>query len=214
MGTGVLVSTSDFPTSLLNVQENSIPGPNAVLVRIRSGVSESAAYRSLEEIDAKINAVPNDTGSAGGVISALRPAEIVNFRSMGTTPAVLAAALAAGAVVALGLTLAASVRRRRRDLALLKTLGFTQRQLAASIACQATVASLAGIIVGIPLGIALGRQLWTVFAHNLNAVPDPAVPVLAVFLVGLGALVFANLVAVLPGLDAARTPTALVLGAE
>jgi ABC-type antimicrobial peptide transport system permease subunit len=209
-----LVSTSDFPTSLLNVQENSIPGPNAVLVRIRSGVSESAAYRSLEEIDAKINAVPNDTGSAGGVISALRPAEIVNFRSMGTTPAVLAAALAAGAVVALGLTLAASVRRRRRDLALLKTLGFTQRQLAASIACQATVASLAGIIVGIPLGIALGRQLWTVFAHNLNAVPDPAVPVLAVFLVGLGALVFANLVAVLPGLDAARTPTALVLGAE
>jgi ABC-type antimicrobial peptide transport system permease subunit len=133
---------------------------------------------------------------------------------MGTTPAVLAAALAAGAVVALGLTLAASVRRRRRDLALLKTLGFTQRQLAASIACQATVASLAGIIVGIPLGIALGRQLWTVFAHNLNAVPDPAVPVLAVFLVGLGALVFANLVAVLPGLDAARTPTALVLGAE
>jgi ABC-type antimicrobial peptide transport system permease subunit len=158
--------------------------------------------------------VPNDTGSAGGVISALRPAEIVNFRSMGTTPAVLAAALAAGAVVALGLTLAASVRRRRRDLALLKTLGFTQRQLAASIACQATVASLAGIIVGIPLGIALGRQLWTVFAHNLNAVPDPAVPVLAVFLVGLGALVFANLVAVLPGLDAARTPTALVLGAE
>ena len=170
MGTGVLVSTSDFPTSLLNVQENSIPGPNAVLVRIRSGVSESAAYRSLEEIDAKINAVPNDTGSAGGVISALRPAEIVNFRSMGTTPAVLAAALAAGAVVALGLTLAASVRRRRRDLALLKTLGFTQRQLAASIACQATVASLAGIIVGIPLGM--------------------------------------------PGLDAARTPTALVLGAE
>jgi len=48
------------------------------------------------------------------------PAEIVNYRSTGTTPTLLAVGLAAGAVTALGLTLAASVRRRRRDLALLK----------------------------------------------------------------------------------------------
>jgi hypothetical protein len=40
------------------------------------------------------------------------------------------------------------------------------------------------------------------------------VPFLSVVLVGLGALVFANLVAALPGLDAARTPTALVLGTK
>jgi hypothetical protein len=128
MGMGALVATSDFPISLLNVQESSISGPNAVLIRVRARLSESAAFRSLEEIDAKLNALPNDSGSAGGVVAALRPAEIVNFRSMGTTPAVLAAALALGAVVALGLTLAASVRRRR-ELALLKTLGFTSASL-------------------------------------------------------------------------------------
>jgi hypothetical protein len=214
MGSGALVATSDFPTSLLNVQENSIPGPNVVLVRIRAGVSHSLAYRSLEEIDTKVNALPNDGGSAGGVVSVLRPAAIVNFRAMGTTPALLAAALAIGALVALGLTLAASVRRRRRDLALLKALGLTQRQLAASIACQATVASAIGIVVGLPLGVAIGRQLWTLFAHNLNAVPDPTVPVLSVFLIGLGALVFANVVAALPGRSAAHTPTGLVLRAE
>jgi ABC-type antimicrobial peptide transport system permease subunit len=214
MGSGALVATSDFPTSLLNVQESPIPGPNAVLVRIRGGVSSSLAYRSLEQIDTKVNALPNDGGSAGGVVSVLRPAAIVNFRAMGTTPALLAAGLAIGAIVALGLTLAASVRRRRRDLALLKALGFTQRQLAASIACQATVASVIGIVVGLPLGAAIGRQLWTMFAHNLNAVPDPTVPVLSVFLVGFGALVFANVVAALPGRRAAHTPTGLVLRAE
>ena len=65
------------------------------------------------------------------VVSVQRPAEIVNYRSMGSTPALLGAALAVGAVSALALTLIASVRRRRRDLALLKTLGFTRRQLAA-----------------------------------------------------------------------------------
>jgi hypothetical protein len=45
-------------------------------------------------------------------------------------------------------------------------------------------------------------------------VPSPTVPVLTVTLVGVGAIVFANLVAALPGRNAARTSTALVLRAE
>jgi ABC-type lipoprotein release transport system permease subunit len=137
-----------------------------------------------------------------------------NYRIVGSTPVILAVGLAAGAIVALGLTLAASVRRRRRDLALLKTLGFTQRQLAAAVAWQATVIGAIGITLGIPLGIVLGRQLWILFARNINAVPDPAVPVLSVILVAIGALVFANLDAALPGLDAAHTPAALALRSE
>jgi hypothetical protein len=52
------------------------------------------------------------------------------------------------------------------------------------------------------------------FARNINAVPDATVPVLSVVLVGVGTLVFTNLVAVLPGLSAARTSTAFVLRAE
>jgi hypothetical protein len=197
-----------------SVVESDIPGPNAILVRIRAGSNSSAAYRSLEEIDNKVNALPNDSGSAGGVVSLLRPAEIVNFRSMGTTPAVLAAGFVVGAIAALGLTLGASVRRRRRDLALLKALGFTQRQLATSIAWQATVAAVIGIVFGIPFGIVVGRELWTLFAHNINAVPNPTVPLALVLLVGIGALAFANLVAALPARSAASTPTALVLRAE
>ena len=148
------------------------------------------------------------------VVGVQRPAEIVNYRTIGDTPALLAAALAVGAIVALGLTLTASVRRRRRDLALLKTLGFTQRQLAATVACQSSVAAVIGIVVGLPLGIAVGRWLWTLFARQIYAVPHPTVPVLSVLLVAVGALVFANVVAALPGLSAARTSTAALLRAE
>jgi transposase len=64
----------------------------------------------------------------------------------------------------LGLTLIASVRRRRRELAPLKTVGFTQRQLAATVAWQSSVSAIAGVIVALPLGIGIRRWLWTLFA--------------------------------------------------
>jgi hypothetical protein len=214
LGQGALVATSKFPTSLLNIQDATIPGPNAILIRIRAGVNQGLAYRSLKEINKEVNAIPAASGLAGGIVVVLRPSEIVNFRSMGTTPTVLAAGLAVGAVIALGLTLAASVRRRRRELALLKALGFTQRQLSTSIGWQATVAAVIGCVAGIPLGVVIGRQLWILFARGIDVVPSPTVPVLTVVLVGVGAIVFANLVAAIPGRNAARTSTALVLRAE
>jgi ABC-type lipoprotein release transport system permease subunit len=148
------------------------------------------------------------------VVPVQHPAEIVNYRTMGSTPAILASGLAAGAIVALGLTLAAPVRRRRRDLALLKTLGFTQRQLATTVAWQASVAAVIGLAVGVPLGIALGRWLWILFARQIYAVPRPTVPALSVILVAVGALLLANAVAALPGRSAARTRAALVLRTE
>jgi ABC-type lipoprotein release transport system permease subunit len=126
----------------------------------------------------------------------------------------LGAALAASATAALGLTLLASVRRRRRDLALLKSLGFTRSQLAATVAWQSTVAVVLGVVAGVPLGIAVGRYLWDLFAREINAVPAPTVPVMSVVLIAVGALVLANLVAAVPARVAARAPTALLLRAE
>jgi ABC-type antimicrobial peptide transport system permease subunit len=215
MGSGALVASSDFPTKLLNLQDAPILGPNVILVRTRPHVSAAAAYRSLVKVNREINAVPNDGGGlAGGVVSDLRPVEIVNFHAMGTTPTIFSASLAAGAIAALGIMLGASVRRRRRDLALLKALGFTQRQLASAIAWQATVAAVFGAVIGIPLGIVIGRELWELFARGIDAVPDASIPSLSILFVGVGTIVFANLVAAIPGRVAARTPTTLVLRTE
>ena len=221
MGNGALIPTGIEPAAmkqaLLSPDPNS-NGPAIEVVRLRSGVTASAGLSSVQHIadvsNRVLNADPNGGGTSFNVLSVQRPAEIVNYQSTGATPAILASGLAAGAVVALGLTLAASVRRRRRDLALLKTLGFTQRQLAASVAWQASVAASIGIVVGVPVGITLGRWLWTLFARAIYAVPQPSVPVVEIVVVALGALVLANLVAAIPGRLAARTPTALVLRVE
>lgn len=212
MGTGALVSSSLIPQSASNVNNVTPYGPNAILVRLRPGVDRPAALVTLRKIAANDLTVPSNYGVS--VLTVQRPAEIINYRSMGTIPSILGLALATGAVLALCLTLIASVRRRRRELALFKTLGFTRGQLVATVAWQATVAVAIGTVVGIPLGIVLGRWLWDAFAHQIDAVAQPFVPAVTIALIGVGAIVLANLAAAVPARLAATTPTALMLRTE
>ncbi len=214
MGTGAIVAAARFPAQALNPQGTPVPGPMAVFITIRPGVTPAAAQRSLAQVTAALNRPSDPDSPVSGVVSALRPAEIASYRTVDSTAVLLACLLAAGAISALGLTLIASVRRRRREFALLKTLGFTQRQLAVTVAWQSSVPAIAGVIFGLPLGIALGRWLWTLFARGISVVPDPNVPVLYIAAVAFGAVLFANLAAVFPGIIAARTPTALLLRTE
>jgi hypothetical protein len=221
MGTGALIPNGAEPPAFqraLLTPDPNLNGPGLVFVRLRKGVSAASGRANLQSIAKSTNELfAKDKNGEGNVVSVQgvqRPAQIVNYHSIGSTPVFLAAGLAVGAIVALALTLVASVRRRRRDLALLKALGFTPRQLAAVVAWQSSVTAVVGIVIGVPFGIVIGRQLWTLFARNINAVPDPTVPVVSVVLVCVGAMIFANLVAALPGRIAARTPTALALRAE
>ena len=222
MGTGALIPETVLPDSFRQAAfsnpDPNLQGPELVLVRMRSGLSTAAGRADMQRLaDAANKLYATDANAAGNTVMVLgvqRPAQIVDYRAIGAAPVILSIGLAIGAVAALGLTLRVSVRRRRRDLAILRALGFTKRQLAGAVAWQATVSALIAIVIGIPVGIAIGRTLWTIFAHTLNVVPDPTVPVLPVVLVAAGAFVFANLVAAQPGWAAARIPTATVLRAD
>ena len=166
MGTGAVVPNVVLPTHSNSGYQLSggAPGPDAVLVRLKREAGDVGLH-SLRQIG-RATSTPADYGVS--VLSVQRPAEIVNYRAMGTTPAILGAALAAGAFAALGLTLMASVRRRQRDFAVLRTLGFTRRQLALTVTWQASLSVGVGAIVGVPLGIVVGRTLWSLFAHEIS----------------------------------------------
>jgi hypothetical protein len=211
MGTGALVDYELIPSTTRNPDASNAFDPSAVFVRIRSTTSPAAALTSLRRIATSLG---SRIGGPVSVVSVERPAEIVNYRSMGSTPALLGAALAAGAAAGLALTLLTSVRRRRHDLALLKTLGFTRRQLAATVAWQSTVAVVIGTVIGIPIGLLVGRSLWDQFARELHVVAQPTIPAFTVVSVAVGAVVLANLVAAIPGRQAANTETAVLLRAE
>jgi len=207
MGTGALLSYKLIPAFSRNPLGASVTGPNAILVRLGPGSSA----RSLQNI---ANATSGKSASSVNVQGVQRPAEIRNYRSMGTTPALLSGALAIGAIFAFGLALISSVQRRRRELALLKTLGFTRRQLASVVAWQASIDVAVGAVIGVALGVLSGRWFWNIFARNIGVVPRPIIPVVPIVLMILGAFLLANIVAFIPGFIAARTKPASLFRAD
>jgi parvulin-like peptidyl-prolyl isomerase len=142
------------------------------------------------------------------------PKTVADFGGVDDLPLVLSALVIAIAAAVLAHALVMAIRRRRRDLAVLKTLGFDRRQVFATVAWQATTFAALGLVVGLPLGVSLGRWAWTLFAEQIGVVPEPVTPLPLILLVVPAAVLLANVVALLPARHAARTSPALVLRAE
>jgi ABC-type lipoprotein release transport system permease subunit len=211
LGVGALVAPELVPGFDRDIQDvrRANLGPRAIFVR----------FTPSADIDAQVARLRTTTRPLAGfagldVVPVQRPVEIVNSSDVGAAPLLLAGALALGAVVSLTLALATSVRRRRRDLVVLKTLGFTRRQLAATLSWHATTTILIGVVIGIPLGAALGALAWKQFARQLDVVTSATVPIAVLLAVAALGVVIANLAAVLPGRAARRLDTAALLEAE
>jgi predicted lysophospholipase L1 biosynthesis ABC-type transport system permease subunit len=132
------------------------------------------------------------------------PTSLVNFGEAVNFPLILGFVLAVFGVATLLHLLVVSVVRRRREMGLLKALGFVNAQVGATVLWQATTVALVGILVGVPLGIVVGRVVWNAFATNLGAVPVPAVPALTIAVLALAVFVVANALAVIPAVTSAR----------
>ncbi len=135
-----------------------------------------------------------------------RPAGVISLEQLRSTPTLLAmlVALLLGAAVANALVVA--VRRRRHDLAVLRTLGFTTGQVLRTVLWQATTVAVIALMVGLPLGLIGGRWSWTLLAERLGTVAVPLVSAGALVVVGVIVLGLANLVGLVPGIRAARSP--------
>ena len=184
------------------------------LKRIQPGVDENAAELVLVPGPGRDATIARLRAMADGPSTAVTPAEVTNFGGVSSLPFLIAAVFGVAAAAALAHALLTSLRRRRRDLAVLKTLGFTRRQVMETIACQATTIAAVGLLVGLPLGLGIARFAWYVFASNLGVVPEAVVPFGPTVLIVPAAVLLANLVAALPASAAARTPAAAVLRAE
>ena len=118
--------------------------------------------------------------------SAVRPPEIATVDSLRAAPALLGVALGVALLVGLTLVSALSVHDRRRELAILRALGFSNRMLRATVGWQSLATVAVGLVIGIPLGVVVGRITWRAFANELGLVPSAEVPVLLVAAIARG----------------------------
>ena len=152
-----------------------------------------------DETPSHLAQLQRQIGTEYRIFRAEPPVDILNFGRVQNLPVLLALLLTGLAAATLLLTLVSSARRRRRDLAVLKSLGYRPRQLAGVVACQSTTMTVVGLVVGIPLGIALGRWLWMLVASHLGTLPDAMIPTGQIGIMALAALIAANVAAAWPG---------------
>ncbi len=104
------------------------------------------------------------------------PINLINFGQAVDFPLLLGTTLALFGAATLAHLLFVSVARRRRQVALLKVLGFVRRQVLVATCWQALTVVAIGLVVGVPLGIVVGRTVWHLFASHLGAVPVVIIP--------------------------------------
>jgi hypothetical protein len=226
IGDAVVASSGDRSVRLRIVGRGVIPAYKW------NELGEGAAFsfRTLKRIvpeaaasDLEIAVAPGADRSAAvarlrvlldGPNGAVVPTDVADFGGVSEMPAIIVALFALAAAAALAHALLTSIRRRRRDLAVLKTLGFTRRQVVGTVTSQATAIAAVALLAGIPLGLAVGRFTWNVVAAAIGVVPEAVTPVAPTLLVVPAAFLLAILIAAAPARVAARTRPALVLRAE
>ena len=142
------------------------------------------------------------------------PIQLAEFGGLAAFPLAFSVLFGVVGATMLAHALVASIRRRRRELAVLTTLGFDRRQIVATVAWQATTIASVGLVVGLPLGAALARFGWNVFANELGVVRHPVIPVWELVALIPVTLLVANLIAALPARFAARMKPTVALRAE
>jgi FtsX-like permease family len=188
-----------------------VPGAQATAYGFdfRPGTDVPAEIRHLNR---ELPGSASSTGSA--VLSPRIGDQLDNLSKIQGLLLAMTGLIALTALAALTNLLVTSVRRRRRDLAILKTLGFVRRQVRSTVAWQASCVAAVSLVIGVPIGLAAGRWAWDAFANNVGVVPEPAIPLVAALLVVPITIVAANLAAALPARAAGRVLSASVLRTE
>ena len=187
---------------IIGSQDNS--GDWQLVVRFRPGVDRATVLSRLKRLEAR------ESPSFGPRL----PAEIDRLQQIDQLPWEIGGFVAVAATAGIGYALVTAVRRRRRELAVLKTLGFRRRQIRATVGWQASTVTLVGLVIGIPLGIVVGRFAWRLVADGLGVSTATSVPALAVIALVPAALILVDFIAALPARAAARTRPAVVLRSE
>ena len=180
-------------------------GFTRTVVTFQDDISDGEAARRMEEI------VP---GSMSVYAYPSPPPDIANLEAVRFLPRALGVFLSLLALAAVGHALATSARRRRHDLGIVRSLGFVGRDVHRAVDAQSITLVTAGLLIGIPVGVAIGRVAWQVVADGIGVAAEGANAGPILIAVTAGALAASVLLAVVPGRAAANRHAVDALRAE
>jgi hypothetical protein len=178
------------------------------LISLRPGANAAAVASRLDALVAKATHVQ------GVTFTPPSPLPTAELEDVSVLPLALGGFLALLALGAVGHALVIAVRRRRHELAVLRTLGLTSGQSRLVVVTQATVLAVIGLALGIPLGLAVGRAVWRIVADFTPLAYHSPLAVLPLVLIVPVTLLAANLLAAWPGHRAARLRPGRILREE
>ena len=143
-----------------------------------------------------------------------RPGDVANLASVRAFPGWLAIFVAALGVAALAHMVVTTIRRRHTELATLRALGLTPRQLTHCLQWQGVTIAAVGLAAGLPLGIIGGRLTWHAVAKPIGVATDTRQPIGPEALFAAGLVVFAALLAAFFARALNRRPPAYDLRTE
>ncbi|HEX3713939.1 MAG TPA: FtsX-like permease family protein [Trebonia sp.] len=183
-----------------------LPPFTGILVKFRPGINPAAGVSALSARVGRLGpfaVTPPDT-----------PADLVNFGELEDLPLLIGLALGGLALLTVAHLLLTGVPRHRRDLAVLRALGFTGGQVRATVSWMAVTMAVVALTFGVPLGIACGRFAWLLFAGQLGIQPVLVLSPVSFTVLAAAGVILAVAVAAVPGLSASRARPAAVLRAE
>ncbi|MEO6124138.1 MAG: FtsX-like permease family protein [Ilumatobacteraceae bacterium] len=133
-----------------------------------------------------------------------RPSVIINLERVHGIPFVLAALLGGLSLLTIVNVTVSLIHSRRRDLAILRSLGADGGWLTRAIHWQASLYILIPALAGTALGVILGRQVFVVFADGIGSIDDAKIPLSLTVAVLIGCVIIANFAALIPGRAARR----------
>jgi ABC-type lipoprotein release transport system permease subunit len=199
----VALTTDGFDR--LGITEGLTGMTGEVGVRLRPGADLEAVYSRLDRV---YPAEVQDEARSP------RPGPIDVLARAGTLAWLLAAVVGLAGSAALIHALAVGVRRRSRDLGILRAFGATAGETSRALRWMALTVASVGVLAGVPAGLLGGAFVWRRIASGADVVPDVMVPAPAVVLVVAATLVLAIVAAVPSGARARRLRVVDALRAE
>jgi ABC-type antimicrobial peptide transport system permease subunit len=203
--------------------ESTDPGRGAVLtpdgldaVRQSDG-SEQLLLRYHDGVDAV--ALEDELVDTAGLAFPIYarsepPGEVANLDQVKGVMLALAAFFALLGTIGVAHALAVSVRRRRPDLGVLRVLGLTRIQGRGTVRWQSVTIAVTSAAIGTPIGLILGRAVWSGLVGDMGVIDDPTQPWVVLALVLPVSLVLALVAGWIPSRNAVRLSPAAALRAE